>query len=45
MTENYRREYNEIRPHSSLNYAPPAPATKLLNAEILTLYLVQKLGA
>ena len=45
MTENYRREYNEIRPHSSLNYAPPAPATKLLNAEILTLNLVQKLGA
>jgi len=45
MAENYRREYNEIRPHSSLNYAPPAPVTKLLNAEILTLNLVQKLGA
>lgn len=38
MVENYMWEYNNIRPHSSLNYQPPAP-------EILTLNLVQKLGA
>jgi transposase InsO family protein len=25
LTEAYRREYNTIRPHSSLNYRPPAP--------------------
>jgi transposase InsO family protein len=25
LTEEYRREYNTIRPHSSLNYRPPAP--------------------
>lgn len=38
MVENYRQEYNHIRPHSSLNYQPPAP-------KILTSNLVQKLGA
>ena len=26
MIERWRREYNEIRPHSSLGYRPPAPA-------------------
>ena len=25
VIENWRREYNTIRPHSSLNYRPPAP--------------------
>lgn len=25
MIENWRRHYNEVRPHSSLNYQPPAP--------------------
>ena len=25
LIENWRREYNEIRPHSSLGYRPPAP--------------------
>lgn len=25
LTERWRREYNEIRPHSSLGYRPPAP--------------------
>lgn len=38
IVENYRQEYNHIRPHSSLNYRPPAP-------KILTSNLVQKLGA
>ena len=27
LTENWRREYNQIRPHSSLDYQPPAPET------------------
>jgi len=26
LTERWRREYNTIRPHSSLGYRPPAPA-------------------
>ncbi len=25
LIERWRREYNEIRPHSSLGYQPPAP--------------------
>ncbi|MEE8574152.1 MAG: integrase core domain-containing protein, partial [Thermodesulfobacteriota bacterium] len=28
LTENWRQEYNQIRPHSSLGYRPPAPETK-----------------
>ena len=27
LTENWRQEYNQIRPHSSLGYQPPAPET------------------
>jgi len=27
LIENWRREYNHIRPHSSLGYRPPAPQT------------------
>ena len=26
VIERCRREYNEVRPHSSLGYRPPAPA-------------------
>jgi putative transposase len=29
LIEGWRREYNEIRPHSSLGYRPPAPKAKL----------------
>ena len=29
LTEKWRREYNTIRPHSSLGYRPPAPETIL----------------
>jgi len=29
MIENWRNEYNTIRPHSSLNYRPPAPEVRL----------------
>ena len=28
LTERWRQEYNQIRPHSSLGYRPPAPETK-----------------
>jgi transposase InsO family protein len=31
----WRKEYNQVRPHSSLGYRPPAPEAKIL--EILTL--------
>ncbi len=30
VIENWRQEYNTIRPHSSLGYKPSAPAAKLL---------------
>jgi len=30
LIENWRREYNTIRPHSSLGYRPPAPPTRTL---------------
>ena len=30
LIENWRCEYNEIRPHSSLSYRPPAPQTRTL---------------
>jgi transposase InsO family protein len=29
IIEQWRREYNEVRPHSSLGYQPPAPEAKL----------------
>ena len=29
LTEQYRQTYNRIRPHSSLNYRPPAPQAVL----------------
>ena len=29
LTEQWRRTYNQIRPHSSLNYRPPAPVTRV----------------
>ena len=29
IIEQWRREYNEVRPHSSLGYRPPAPVAKL----------------
>lgn len=27
LVESWRREYNQVRPHSSLGYRPPAPET------------------
>jgi putative transposase len=29
LIEQWRREYNKIRPHSALGYRPPAPETKM----------------
>ena len=29
IIEQWRREYNEVRPHSSLGYRPPAPEVKM----------------
>ena len=36
LIENWRKEYNHIRPHSSLNYQSPAPVTIKSKVEILT---------
>ena len=37
LIENWRKEYNHIRPHSSLGYKPPAPeAIQPVKMEILT---------
>ena len=36
LVENWRKEYNQFRPHSSLNYQPPAPETIKPKMEILT---------
>jgi transposase InsO family protein len=35
LIEQWRQEYNQVRPHSSLGYKPPAPEAKML--ETLTL--------
>jgi putative transposase len=29
LIERWRREYNQVRPHSALGYRPPAPETIL----------------
>ena len=34
LIENWRREYNTIRPHSSLGYKPPAPEAIMPNSNI-----------
>ncbi len=39
VIENWRREYNQLRPHSSLGYRPPAP--EAYGTGILTLGVVQ----
>ena len=36
LIENWRNEYNQFRPHSSLNYQPPVPETIIPKVEILT---------
>ena len=32
LIEQWRQEYNHIRPHSSLGYRPPAPEVKMIGA-------------
>ncbi len=34
LTERYRRTYNQVRPHSSLGYMPPAPEALLPAAPV-----------
>lgn len=36
LTENWRRDYNHVRPHSSLGYKPPVPESILPNYLTLT---------
>ena len=36
LIENWRKEYNQFRPHGSLNYQPPAPETINLKVVQLT---------
>ena len=41
LIEQWRREYNQIRPHSSLGYRPPAPKAILpLNLQLTTTFNV-----
>ena len=35
LVERWRREYNQIRPHSALAYRPPAPEAKLPRSQEL----------
>ena len=32
LIKQWRKEYNQVRPHSALNYRPPAPDTNLTMA-------------
>ena len=38
-------EYNQFRPHSSLNYQPPVPETIIPKVKIITQRVVQLTGA
>ena len=35
LVQDWRREYNQVRPHSSLGYRPPTPAAMLLQPATL----------
>lgn len=35
IIENWREHYNTVRPHSSLGYKPPAPATLQPNMKLI----------
>ncbi len=37
LTEPYRRTYNQVRPHSSLGYRPPAPEALMPADPVLVL--------
>jgi len=42
LIENWRREYNHIRPHSSLGYRPPAPQA-ILSMDFKRLFMPEQL--
>ena len=44
LIENWRKEYNQFKPHSSLNYQPPSPETISLKVKILTKKVIQLTG-
>ncbi|WP_240475102.1 integrase core domain-containing protein, partial [Terasakiella pusilla] len=41
LIERWRQFYNEVRPHSSLGYKPPAPKTLLPRPDVLTYATLQ----
>ena len=47
LIENWRKDYNQVRPHSALGYRPPASEAILpgYGSTSLTLSVVQWLGA
>lgn len=45
VIENWRKHYNEIRPHSSLNYRPPAPNVITCGIKITNQKVEHILGA
>lgn len=47
LIEQWRREYNQVRPHSSLGYRPPAPEAvqPVAVGATLTFWVVQLSGA
>ena len=36
LTERWRREYNTVRPHSSLGYRPPVPGAIMPSLRLVT---------
>ena len=45
LIENFRREYNSVRPHSSLGYASPLSFVSSFESPNTSFQLVQSLGA
>lgn len=45
LIENFRREYNQVRPHSSLNYTAPLAFIKSYESKFASFHLVQQSGA
>ena len=39
LIESWRKEYNEVRPHSSLGYRPPAPEAAMPSHSVAASYL------
>ena len=45
LIENFRREYNSVRPHSSLGYTAPLSFISSFESRNTSFQLVQSLGA